>query len=89
MNQRQSLKAASERIEALEQQIADLLQENMIHRADTAQFYDCIEGTVDGESICKWCNDHEECQLQAKDGRGCKEWQHIIQQPLMEAHDEG
>lgn len=87
MNARQAARKAAARILELESRITDLERINRIHEADTAQFYECIEGTVDGESICRWCSDHDECQLQAKDGKGCKEWQHIIQQPS-EAQDE-
>ena len=67
MNARQAAKAASIRIQ-------DLERINKLYAADVKDYYECIEGTVDGESICKWCDDHEECQLQAKDGKGCKEW---------------
>lgn len=53
-------------------------------------FYECIEGTVDGKSICDWCDFQEECQLQAKGEKGCKEWEHRIQQevPVKETADE-
>jgi hypothetical protein len=34
----------------------------------------CIHSTVDGESICNWCESYEECKLEAKDGKVCAEW---------------
>lgn len=67
MNARQSLKLAS-------QHIMELERLNKLYAADVRNYYDCIEGTVDGKSICDWCHDLEECQLQAKGGKGCKEW---------------
>jgi len=67
MNARQAAKAAAKRIEELE-------QSNALYKKDVRRYYDCIEGTVDGKSICEWCEDIEECQLQDKMGKGCKEW---------------
>lgn len=67
MNARQSLKLAS-------QHIMELERLNKLYAADVRNYYDCIEGTVDGKSICDWCQDLDECQLQAKGGKGCKEW---------------
>ena len=49
-------------------------------------YYDCIEGTVDGKSICDWCDDLEVCQLQDKGGKGCKEW--VLRTRKEEAQDE-
>jgi len=80
MNKRQALKAASKRIEEQEAEIAELTRLNDLYKADVKNFYECIEGTVDGKSICDWCESYEECQLQAKGGKGCKEWEHILQQ---------
>jgi hypothetical protein len=89
MNKRQALRAVTKQLEEYEAIFEEQARLLNLYRTDVKNFYECIEGTVDGESICKWCNDHEECQLQAKDGKGCKEWQHIIQQPLVEVPDEG
>ena len=68
MNCRQSLKAATAYIGILERSVA-------MYKADVKDYYDCIEGTVEGRSICDYCEDLEECQLAAKGNNGCKEWQ--------------
>ena len=88
MNKRQALKAASELIEKQEAEIAELTRLNDLYKADVKNFYECIEGTVDGKSICDWCEAYKECKLQDKGGKGCKEWEHILQQQE-EAQDAG
>lgn len=83
MNKRQALKAVTKQLqeyEALFEEQARLLN---LYRTDVKNFYECIEGTVDGKSICDWCDSLEECQLQAKGNKGCKEWQHKLQQPVL------
>ena len=80
MNAKQSLKQASKIIEKQEAEIAELTRLNNLYKADVKNFYECIEGTVDGKSICDWCDAYKECQLQDKGGKGCKEWEHILQQ---------
>ena len=80
MNQRQSLREARKHIEKYKAEIAELTRLNELYRADVKNFYECIEGTVDGKSICDWCEAYDECQLQDKGGKGCKEWEHILQQ---------
>jgi hypothetical protein len=80
MNEKQSLKAASKLIEEHEALIAEQARLLNLYKADVKNFYACIEGTVDGKSICDWCESYEECQLQDKGGKGCKEWEHILQQ---------
>lgn len=67
MNAKQSLRAVSKAYLELE-------RINKLYAADVRDYYDCIEGTVDGKSICDWCEDLEVCQLEAKGGKGCKEW---------------
>ena len=67
MNAKQAAKAAAKKIEELE-------RVNRLYALDVKDYYDCIEGTVDGKSICDWCADLEECQLKDKGGKGCKEW---------------
>lgn len=74
MNRRQALKAASELIEAQERDLAESARLIALYKADVHDYYDCIEGTVDGKSICDWCYEQNECQLQDKGGKGCKEW---------------
>lgn len=67
MNGRQAARKAAILIEELERL-------NKLYAGDVKDYYDCIEGTVDGKSICDWCDDQEECQLQDKGSKGCKEW---------------
>ena len=67
VNAKQSLRAASRYIE-------DLSHSNARYRNDVVAYNECIMAMIDGESPCGWCEDHEECQLQAKDGSGCSEW---------------
>lgn len=81
MNSRQAAKAAAKKIEEQEALIAEQDRLLNLYKADVKNFYECIEGTVDGKSICDWCDAYNECQLQDKGGRGCKEWEHILQQP--------
>ena len=86
MNKRQSLKAASERIEEQEKTIAELERLNKLYAKDVRDYYDCIEGTVDGKSICDWCHDQEECQLKAKGKKGCKEW--MLRSQILESEND-
>lgn len=88
MNKRQALKAASERIEAQEEAIAEYERLIGLYKADVKDYYDCIEGTVDGKSICAWCHYQEECKLEAKNGKGCTEWT-LKAQPVEEDSHEG
>lgn len=68
MNQRQSLKKASKRIEDLEIVMARA-------KADIVDYNTVILGMIEGGSPCPLCEDWDECQLQAKtDGKGCPEW---------------
>ena len=67
MNQRQALKAASKHIE-------DLTDSIVRYKWDMQQYNQVIEAMIQGKSPCPWCEDHEECQLEAKDGAGCAEW---------------
>jgi len=74
VNKKQALRAQGKIIEDQEARIAELERVNKLYAADVNDYYACIEGTVDGKSICDWCEDLDECQLQAKGGKGCTEW---------------
>lgn len=67
MNARQAAKAAAKQIEELENY-------NARCKADITAYNQCIRGMIAGESPCRWCEEHEECQLEAKDGKGCDDW---------------
>lgn len=67
MNMKQSLKAAATHIE-------ELTHSNARYRNDVIAYNECITAMIEGKSPCTWCEDHEECQLQAKDGIGCTDW---------------
>lgn len=80
MNAKQSLRAANKQLQEYEQLFQEQARLLSMYKTDVKNFYECIEGTVDGKSICDWCDQYNECQLQAKGGKGCKEWEHKIQQ---------
>jgi len=67
MNARQAAKAAAKRIEELE-------RVNALYAVDVQAYWAIIEGTVDGKSICEWCEEQEECQKDEKGGKGCHDW---------------
>lgn len=66
MNGRQAAKAASKRIEELE-------NFNRRSKATVKGLYECIDILLSGGNICERCEDFEECQLEAK-GKGCADW---------------
>ena len=67
MNGRQAAKLAAKRIEDLELYNAQC-------KADIVKYNRCIDSVIAGEkTFCDWCEDKEECQLEAK-GTGCHEW---------------
>jgi len=74
MNKRQVIKNQLAIIENQEKTIAELERLNDLYRKDVKDYYNCIEGTAEGKSICDWCHDLNECQLKAKGKKGCKEW---------------
>ena len=74
MNKKQALKAATALIMELEEHVKELERVNTLYKADVQDYYNCIEGTVDGKSICEWCEDHDICKLKANGNEGCKEW---------------
>ena len=67
MNGRQAAKVAAQRIDELEYTI-------MRHIVDTRNYVACIHDMIEGKSPCAYCEEHEECQLEAKDNKGCAEW---------------
>ena len=67
MNARQAAKAAAARITELERIIA-------LNKADIADYNKCILDMIAGESACVFCEDWEECNLDAKAGKGCDMW---------------
>lgn len=68
MNAKQALRAAAKRIEELEHY-------NRLASADIKTYNEVIDGMIAGRSPCDWCEDQQECQLQAHaDGKGCDMW---------------
>jgi len=67
MNGRQAAKMAGQRVMELERILA-------LNKADIVNYNLCILSMIDGKSPCDWCEDQQECQLQAKGGTGCEEW---------------
>ena len=67
MNAKQALKAASKTIE-------DLMYYNKRCKFDIKLYNEVVSAMIQGQSPCEWCEDHEECQLQSKDGKGCEDW---------------
>lgn len=67
MNGRQAAKAAAKMIEELEYSKANQAR-------DIVDYNACIQDMIDGKSPCTWCEEEEECQLEAKGGKGCHEW---------------
>ena len=67
MNSRQAAKAAAERIEQLEFRLA-------MNILDIRDYNKVIEELILQKSPCPWCEDYNECQLEAKKLYGCPEW---------------
>ena len=67
MNARQAAKAAAKRIEELERVAA-------LNKADIVDYNKCVEHMIQGGSPCDYCEDLQECQLEAKGKTGCTEW---------------
>lgn len=67
MNARQAAKAAAKRIEELERVAA-------LNKADIIDYNKCIEHMIQNGSPCDYCEDLQECQLEAKGKTGCTEW---------------
>lgn len=67
MNGRQAAKAAAARIAEMERVAA-------LNKQDIIAYNKCILDMIAGESPCLYCEDWQECQLEAKGGKGCAEW---------------
>lgn len=67
MNGRKAAKLAAKRIAELEYVVAMQTQ-------DIKDYNACIIAHIGGASLCDWCEDKNECQLEAKGGTGCSEW---------------
>ena len=66
MNGRQAAKLASMRVAELERILA-------MNKADIVDYNLCILSLIDGGDPCPFCEDYDECQLEAK-GHGCGDW---------------
>lgn len=66
MNAKQAARAAAKRIEDMELTLARAT-------ADIKRYNQCIDSMIEGGSPCDWCDDLNECQLEAK-GKGCELW---------------
>lgn len=67
MNARQAAKAAAAKIVEMEYAIRR-------YRTDVKAYNECIDAMIQGKSPCDWCEEKNECQLEAKGGKGCEEW---------------
>lgn len=67
MNARQAAKAAAKKIEEMQHY-------NDKCKADIMAYNAVIQAMIEGKSPCPWCEEHEECQLTAKDVKGCDQW---------------
>ena len=67
MNSRQAAKAAAKKIEEMQNY-------NDKCKADITAYNAVIQAMIEGRSPCPWCEDFEECQLEAKKLYGCPEW---------------
>ena len=77
VNAKQSLKLAAKRIEELEHY-------NGKAKADITAYNRVITGMIKGEvNPCDWCEENEECQLEAK-GEGCENWWLAFAHPTTE-----
>jgi hypothetical protein len=69
MNGKQAARKAAKWIERLEDY-------NLRASAEIKHLNLCIDSVIAGErTFCSWCEEHEECQLKAKEtGAGCDQW---------------
>ena len=77
MNARQAAKAASLRIQSMEHTLT-------LNKADIIDYNAVIQALIAGKSPCDWCEDLQECQLDAKGKNGCSEWLLRFQRPAPE-----
>ena len=83
MNAKQSLRAASKRIE-------DLEDWNNKAKHDIKGYNACIDGVIAGQcSFCDWCEENRlgECDKPEK-GTGCAEWW-LMDNPVVKIPEEG
>lgn len=66
-NAKQSLKLAAQHIHNMEHTL-------MLNKLDIIDYNKVIADMIAGESPCPMCEDWNECQLDAKGGKGCAEW---------------
>lgn len=67
MNGRQAARAAAGRI-------AELEYVNTMQARDIKDYNAVIQHMIEGNSPCDYCEECNECQLEAKGGKGCTEW---------------
>lgn len=67
MNARQAARAAAKRIEEME-------RVNILMSRDIRGYNTVILKMIEGESPCPYCEEFEECQLEARGNKGCSEW---------------
>ncbi len=68
MNAKQALRSVTKQLE-------NQTFYNALASADIRDYNAVIDHMIGGGSPCDWCQDKEECQLQAKaDGKGCDMW---------------
>ena len=67
MNAKQAARAAAKRVEELEYTVMKQTQ-------DIKDYNACILGHISGESVCKWCEEWDECTSVDKGTKGCQEW---------------
>jgi hypothetical protein len=79
VNGRQAARAAAAHIQELEH-LAKM------NKLDIIDYNKVIDSMIAGGSPCEWCEDFQECQLEAK-GKGCADWM-LRWQPAEAMNDE-
>lgn len=70
MNAKQAMRAA---LDAANKRLKELEYYNACSSADIKDYNKVIDHMIAGGNPCEYCQDVEECQLEAK-GRGCDQW---------------
>ena len=78
MNAKQALKKASAKIQNMSYTL-------FCNKEDIKEYNKCILDQIDGKSPCPYCHDYQECQLEAKDNKGCPEW--MLKMPMFTMAD--
>ena len=73
MNKKQALKAAAENLRIATVRIDELERVLKGAQADIKLYNEVIDAMIGGKAPCEWCEDFQECQLEAK-GKGCELW---------------